>query len=169
MCKRLPDAGKCGGCVRHARPCVSMVTDIELAIVLEERARVSETESEALKCVQELTQSIHELTQSLKTQSAKLDQLKQEQERLSAKSRELTERSMAELEALEAEERVEEQAQTLPQRQAAGAPNASVPSFDWSSLDVYDYPTAWLGTPAPLGNPGSSGGIPPTSQGNSNS
>ncbi|WPJ65840.1 hypothetical protein SMAC4_13988 [Sordaria macrospora] len=76
---------------------------------------------------------------------------------------------MAELEALEAEERAEEQAQTLPQRQAAGVPIASVSSFDWSSLDVSDYHAAWLGSPAPLGNPGSSVGIPPASQGNSSS
>ena len=114
-----------------------------------------QTKAEVLKNIQELAK--------------KLAQLEQEQERLSAKSRELTERSMAELEALEAEERAEEQAQTLSQGQAAGVPNASVSSFDWSSLDVSDYPAAWLGSPAPLGDPGSSGGIPPTSQGNSNS
>ncbi|CCC05407.1 hypothetical protein SMACR_09081 [Sordaria macrospora] len=154
-CKRLPDAGKCGEYVRYSRPCVSMDTDTELTVVLEERARVVQTKAEVLKNIQELAK--------------KLAQLEQEQERLSAKSRELTERSMAELEALEAEERAEEQAQTLSQGQAAGVPNASVSSFDWSSLDVSDYPAAWLGSPAPLGDPGSSGGIPPTSQGNSNS
>ena len=78
-----------------------------------------------------------------------------------------------ELEEWEAEERAEEhttvQAQSQVEVQPTGDPTSLVPEFDWSSVDVSALPASWLQSPPPLDGPGSSGGIPPTSQDNSNS
>ncbi|KAJ4383751.1 hypothetical protein N0V85_008426 [Neurospora sp. IMI 360204] len=141
-----------------------MDTDDELTRVLEERARVVQAKSEVLK-------NIQELTKSLKEQASRLNRLEQEQESLTKQGQELTAISMAELEALEAEERAEEQARIQAGEQAAEASTSSdpAPGFDWSSLEVTALPAALLGSPSPLGGPGFSGEIPPTSRDNSGS
>lgn len=64
--------------------------------VFEERARVIQAESDIVRAIEEL--------------SSQLAELRRRREHFIEKGRELVEFSMAELEALEAEERVEEQA-----------------------------------------------------------
>ena len=119
-----------------------------------------------------LLQSIEERLkqfEGLKEQVAQLSALEKQQQDLASQGRELSLRSMAELEVLEAEDRAAGlEPEPLPEEQVPAGGQAvadATSSFDWSTFDALVFPVGW----PPSVDPGSSDGIPPASQGNSNS
>jgi TolA-binding protein len=117
-----------------------------------------------------LLQNIEKHLRHLVEEVSRFSALERQEQELALRGRQLSLRSMAELEALEAEERAEEQVQLQAEAQAAEASTSAAGSgFDWSLMDVSTLPDSWLRSPPPLGDLGSSDRIPPTFRGNSNS
>ncbi|KAJ4380920.1 hypothetical protein N0V85_008716 [Neurospora sp. IMI 360204] len=168
VCKKLPDHAKCGECVRSARPCEEIDYDAELVRMAAENEKLKREHASLLKAMQD---HVLPFLQTAQDQILRLAEVQRRQEELAAKTRDVSRAAMAELEVWEEEDRAAgREPEPLREERPAEASTSSAPApVDWSSLGVSAYPPSWLGSPSPLADPGSSGGIPPASQGNLNS
>ncbi|KAJ4338857.1 hypothetical protein N0V85_009892, partial [Neurospora sp. IMI 360204] len=119
----------------------------------------------------EVVKDIETLAPVVNEQFLRLAQLKKKKEELTVKGREMSLAALAELEEWdEADRAAGREPEPLPEAYPAEVSTSDASaSVDWASLDVSAFPVSWLGSPSPLAGPGSSDGIPPASQGNSNS
>lgn len=120
---------------------------------------------------EKLKQEQAALVKAMQDHALRLSEVQRRQEELAEKARDVSRVAMAELETSDEEDRAAgKEPEPLPEEQPAEASTsaASAPA-DWTVLDATSFPVSWLGSPSPLVDPDSSGGIPPASQGNSNS
>lgn len=95
-------------------------------------------------------------SKDLKAQVARLSGLERQQQDLASQDRELSLRSMAELEALEEQERTtgEEPEPLEDQLVLEATSSVLVLEVDWSSFDMSAFPSDWLESPSPSAGPG---------------
>lgn len=157
-CRISQGSSRCGECVRRGRSCDGSSVASALTKIMSEQRRVEQEEADA-------EESLFVLQTQLQTAVGRLARLRRQKRVLKERGSELFRRGMRSLDEMEEEDRRIQSSMDFVASDVRSL-GADVP-FDWSSLglDLSETDLAVLSEPAPVVDPGSSGGTPEVSRG----